>query len=379
MQCLSKNKNKTFNLFKFVFVKRFELKKKDFLKSSVFATAFVTKPAIEVGLVYLNSDKVPSYNVKLEKGIAYSPVLIPNQYIPRVNEETNEEFEVYFTEETIEELSQDYMKAGAVVMQNFNNQHNENQKLEGVSVVENWIIEDPENDKSTKLGFKLPKGTWMQGIKIEDETIKQKIRDKEYFGISIEGDFNHLLKLKSQHSIFDEMNKIKEQISSLALKLSGSSTKEKFASVTTNEEVTLYFDGEELEPNKALFVDAEMTTAAPVGMHTLSDGRMIEVAEGGVVTAIKEIETAEEFDKETVEQIGAVTVSNAEKIEQLQKENTQLKSEIAGFTEKFKAIENTIGEHTTKLSKVQVPESVTKLSEQKSSTLTNYLANRKTF
>jgi hypothetical protein len=47
----------------------------------------------------------------------------------------------------------------------------------------------------------------------------------------------------------------------------------------------LYFDGDALAVGVAVFTDEAMTTPAPNGDHTLSDGRMITVS-AGVITAV---------------------------------------------------------------------------------------------
>jgi len=358
-------------------VKRYRLTRKDFLKTSIFATSFVDKPAIEVGLIYLNDDNQPSNRVLLEKGIAYSPVLIPNKVIPRVTDE-GEEFEVYFEAEDIEELSQDYMKAGSP-MGNFNSQHNENQKLEGVHVVENWIIEDPAHDKATRLGFKLPKGTWMQGIKVDNDSVKEKIKSGEYFGISIEGDFDHIIKLKSIN-IIKEMANIKDTITKLADKISG---KQKFGSRALESGSVVYFEGETLSSGSIVYVDEAMEAVAPVGEHKLDDGRIIVLGENSEVLEIKEMEEEmqeQDFNKEDVENIGKVTVSNAEGIDALRKENTELREELKGFQTKLTEFSKVITEHSTKLSKVSAPDSVTRLeSIEESSKVNNYLNNRKSY
>lgn len=360
-------------------MKRYRLTKKDFLETSIFATAFVTKPAIEVGLIYLDENKQPANKVMLEKGIAYSPVLIPNQVIPRVSDE-GEEFEVYFEAEDIEELSQDYMKAGSP-MGNWNSQHDDNQKLEGVHVVENWIIEDAENDKATRLGFKLPKGTWMQGIKVESEAVKDKIKSGEYFGISIEGDFDHVIKLKSIN-IIKEMDSIKKTITELA-KAVGIKGKQKFGMQALDSGAMIYFDGEELGEGSIVYADAEGTVLAPAGEHTLEDGRVIVLGEDSAVMEVKavavEVEaelTEAEFKTEDVENIAKVTVTNSESIESLRAENVELREFIKGFETKLSEVVNSVNEHSTKLSKVEAPESVTKLESTVELKLNDFQALR---
>jgi hypothetical protein len=61
--------------------------------------------------------------------------------------------------------------------------------LDGMSVVESWIIEDEKQDKSAKYGFNLPKGTWMISMKVNNNEIWNKVKAGEVKGFSIEGYF----------------------------------------------------------------------------------------------------------------------------------------------------------------------------------------------
>jgi hypothetical protein len=60
--------------------------------------------------------------------------------------------------------------------------HQHQVPLYGNTVIESWIIEDKENDKSNMYGFDLPVGTWMIKVKVNDESywnayIHQKLND----------------------------------------------------------------------------------------------------------------------------------------------------------------------------------------------------------
>lgn len=338
-------------------MKRYELTAKDFLKSSIFATAFVTKPAIEVGLVYLSTGKThkTKYHFAEEKGMVYSPVLIPNQIIPRKGED-GEDFEVFFTAETIEELREAYMKAGNP-MKNWNSQHTD-VKLEGVSVIDNWIIDDANMDRAIALGFEgLPKGTWMQGIKVDNQEVREKIKSGEYFGISIEGDFEHQIKLNSQ-SNDSVMSKILETVTNLAKELSGKKTK--LGSHTIEGGAIIYFEGEELQEGQAVFSDEAMTIPLADGTIVLEGGRSINIVEGRLAA---EMAAQSEF-KEDLENVAAVATNAHEEVETLKKENEELKTQLAGIVTRLEAAENTSKENQTKLSKIKTPKSSLELGAE---------------
>jgi hypothetical protein len=114
----------------------------------------------------------------------YGALLIPDQLIYRRNDETDEEYYVKYSKETIRAIAYNYLKQNKT-----NNATVEHAKVvEGVSLVETWIIEG-ENDKSKNFGFDLPEGTWFGCMKVDNDEVKQQIQNKEVLGFSIEGNF----------------------------------------------------------------------------------------------------------------------------------------------------------------------------------------------
>jgi len=149
----------------------------------VYAISVVEQPAIGVDFVALSEQ----HNVKFKedfRGLLYGALLIPDQLIYRRNDETDEEYYVKYSKDTIRAIAYNYLKQA-----NQNNATVEHAKVvDGVSLVETWIIEG-ENDKSKNFGFDLPEGTWFGCMKVENEEVKQQIQNKEVLGFSIEGNF----------------------------------------------------------------------------------------------------------------------------------------------------------------------------------------------
>jgi hypothetical protein len=149
----------------------------------VYAISVVEQPAIGVDFVALSEQ----HNVKFKedfRGLLYGALLIPDQLIYRRNDETNEEYYVKYSKDTIRAIAYNYLKQA-----NQNNATVEHAKVvDGVSLVETWIIEG-ENDKSKNFGFDLPEGTWFGCMKVENEEVKKQIQNKEVLGFSIEGNF----------------------------------------------------------------------------------------------------------------------------------------------------------------------------------------------
>lgn len=149
----------------------------------VYAISVVEQPAIGVDFVALSEQ----HNVKFKedfRGLLYGALLIPDQLIYRRNDETDEEYYVKYSKDTIRAIAYNYLKQA-----NQNNATVEHAKVvDGVTLVETWIIEG-ENDKSKNFGFDLPEGTWFGCMKVDNEEVKKQIQNKEVLGFSIEGNF----------------------------------------------------------------------------------------------------------------------------------------------------------------------------------------------
>ena len=66
-------------------------------------------------------------------------------------------------------------------------------KIDGVTVVESWLIEDKKKDKAALYGFELPIGTWMLSVKVNNADIWDKVKAKDVRGFSVEGYFTDRL------------------------------------------------------------------------------------------------------------------------------------------------------------------------------------------
>ena len=148
------------------------------------AISIVENPAIEENFVALKSQEVQFAKQDEEKRILLGAALIPNKPIYRQNGE--EEFYVYFTKETIR-------KASELFFQNSNQNSSTLEhevELNGMSVVESWIVEDEEKDKSRIYGLDMPVGTWMVSMKVNNDDIWENyVKTKKVLGFSIEGFF----------------------------------------------------------------------------------------------------------------------------------------------------------------------------------------------
>ena len=160
------------------------------------AISLVTSPAIEQDFVFFGKEKnnLTFAKVDEEKRMLVSPALIPNKNIFRHDPNTDSDYYVYFSKETVRKASELYLK--------HNNHHKatyqHQDRVSGVLTVESWIIEDTKLDKSTLYGYSLPVGTWMVKLKIDNDEIWSKIKDGELKGLSIEGYFTDKMESMSE-------------------------------------------------------------------------------------------------------------------------------------------------------------------------------------
>jgi hypothetical protein len=113
------------------------------IDAGVNAISIVEQPAIESDFIALSKDvEVKFAEVDNEKRILMGAALIPNKTIFRRNGE--DEFYVYFSKDTIRRASQLFLKTGSQSKSTLEHQ----MKIEGLTVVESWIVDDSEKDKS---------------------------------------------------------------------------------------------------------------------------------------------------------------------------------------------------------------------------------------
>ena len=178
------------------------------IESGINAVSVVESPAIEENFVALKKHEVELKEVDGEKRILMGAALIPNKQIYRKN--GDKEFYIYFSEDTVRKASELFLMRA-----NQNNATLEHEKkmLDGMSVVESWIIEDEKQDKSAKYGFNLPKGTWMISMKVNNDEIWNKVKAGEVKGFSIEGYFVDKYEMSLQETEEDRLiNAIRELI-----------------------------------------------------------------------------------------------------------------------------------------------------------------------
>jgi hypothetical protein len=165
-------------------LKIMEVPTDDVEMGGVFCLSIVDDPAIEVNGIYLSNKKEKVYLAKVYEDMLYAPFLIPDKWIYRCDDYGNEWY-CMWPIEAVKESRVTYMKNH---FGNFSFEHN-GKKLDGITLIDSWIIRNPEMDQAKELGYTLPKGTWFGGLHIQNTEIQNLMKQGKYTGISIEGNF----------------------------------------------------------------------------------------------------------------------------------------------------------------------------------------------
>lgn len=156
----------------------------DDLDNGVEAISVVEQPAIEADFVALKSQEFKFAEADKEKKILIGPLLIPNKPIYR--KDGDSEYYIYFSRETVLKASQMFLKNGNQGKSTLEH----DQELQGLTLVESWIVEDPAMDKTQLYGMTMPKGTWVGTVKVENDDIwNNYVKTGKVKGFSIEGYF----------------------------------------------------------------------------------------------------------------------------------------------------------------------------------------------
>ncbi|MDA9970750.1 XkdF-like putative serine protease domain-containing protein [Flavobacteriaceae bacterium] len=148
------------------------------------AISVVENPAIEEDFVALKSQEFKLAKIDGERRILMGALLIPNKPIYRRNGE--DEYYIYFSKDTVLKASQMYLMNSKQNNSTLEHQY----ELEGLSLVESWIVEDKFHDKSVLFGMDLPLGTWVGSVKVNNDKIwNEFVKTGKVKGFSIEGYF----------------------------------------------------------------------------------------------------------------------------------------------------------------------------------------------
>lgn len=207
------------------------------IDSETYAISMVEAPAMEsdfVALAEQAEDKVQAFLESDERHMVYGAALIPDKEIYRNNGE--QEYYISFTKESIEKMSQEFMKQ---FRQNEVTLDHE-KMANDITITESWLVEDPYKDKANALGIDVPQGTWMLGMKVNEIDTWERVKNHELKGFSVESmiSLEDFSKQNNTNMTDNEMlSKIKEMFNEFVASLSMRKKEEEVA-LETQEPTT---------------------------------------------------------------------------------------------------------------------------------------------
>ena len=152
--------------------------------TGVDAISIVESPAIESDFVALKNQEIKLAEVDKEKKILMGALLIPDKPIYRNG--SDGEYYIFFSKDTIVKASQMFLQNGNQSRSTLEHA----QALNGLTLVESWIVEDKAKDKTALYGLDVPVGTWMGSVKVNNEDVwNEYVKTNKVKGFSIEGYF----------------------------------------------------------------------------------------------------------------------------------------------------------------------------------------------
>lgn len=290
----------------------------------LYAISIVDSPANKLSFIALNeTEKTNQIQLKSDekKKILYGIVLRADQKIYR-EKENGDPFYMSFNRETIVKLSQDFFKKGFQNNSTFN--HDKKSELNDATVVENWIVENPKNDKASHIGLQVQEGDWVIGMKLGDESWNKYIETGKAIGFSIDS-FLRLkkVKMKSENTHEKSVTKIKNKKGQMSivkqfLKMLSAF---KLAEVEVNGQT---LTAEDFTEGNVVYTEDGNVFAGEFEY----DGKIITTdAEGVIVSVIeKEVEMEEDAPVEEAVEEAVDTVEDA--VDVLKAEIESLKKEL---------------------------------------------------
>jgi len=301
----------------------------------VYGISLVENPAMEGHFIALSEEKIEFKTVDEEKRILIGLVLEPNKPIYR--NQNGEEFNIVFSEKTIEDLAHGFYKGG--FQRNSTLEHSN--KIDGVTFVESWIVLNENNDKSNELGLKYPKGSWLATMKVDsDEVWNDYVKTGKVKGFSVDAlvslkevNFKSELNMSEQSKTNGLLEKIANVLMSLAPAKKEEADIELGSMKSKDGQVEIMFEGDAMQVGGRVWVVAEDGTEVPLPMgdYELEDGSILVVSEDGVIGEVKPVSSSQEPQPQAPAQMGdQITEAQAEGIAQA------VKSVLIKYTEENK-------------------------------------------
>lgn len=161
------------------------------IKDGIDAISLVKMPAIEENFVALNQHRIEFKSIDDDKRIIIGLALVPDKLIYRRNGDY--EYNIVFSKQTVRKAAELYFKK----LKNNNATLEHQEKTDGVSTIESWIVENPKIDKSALYNLNAVEGSWVVIMKIDNDEVWKEVKNGTYLGLSVEGYFSDKVEMAS--------------------------------------------------------------------------------------------------------------------------------------------------------------------------------------
>ena len=307
--------------------------------SDVYAVSLVDEPAIESNFIALSKQSEKRvFLEKDDKHIVMGAVLIPD--MPIYRNQDGEEFYLQFSSATIEKLAHDFLRMG----RNFNFSYQHEKDVDGVSVIESWIVNDPKMDKCSIYGIEVPSGTWVMAAKIDNENLWQSIKNGDAKGFSIEAIVNlDEIKLKKENTETEMAEEKKDKKVEMEAVEITDGFWDKLRQIISDA-LGKPQEAPEVEDTVGKITDEiETQVVEQADENPVENPMTEEIAKEAAEEVAEKSDTAEEYQKNLQEVVDELNA----KIETLKGENAELKAKVEKLSKQpsTKPIKTEMGEH----------------------------------
>lgn len=169
--------------------------------------ALVDQPAIESNWIAFNKQEVKEqFTIQDEEKRIISGYLMKADFPIVRLDENNEKFHVIFRADTIFKIMSKYMENGFNSNTNLN--HDKNQLAEGVFLIESKILDKKRKSFKTEGFEDAPEGSWWGSMYVKNDEIWKQIKQGEFRGFSVEGNFLQSQPKEMEADIIEEVKQL---------------------------------------------------------------------------------------------------------------------------------------------------------------------------
>lgn len=140
-----------------------------------------------------------------DQHIISGALMVADQLIYRNNETFGEHY-VKFSADTIKEIAIKFAKKK--FQNNVNLMHDSNQKVDGVTMFESFIVDKSRGIMPMKGFEDIADGSWFGSFYVENNDVWEAIKSGEYKGFSVEGLFDYNPPITENQNTLNELSKL---------------------------------------------------------------------------------------------------------------------------------------------------------------------------